>query len=185
MKKQYLTEMENDRRDYLIKLNKKLIEMLQADLYEYNTNSQEEEGRELLGKNWHEYIETKDNYNSFYLILKNWSKFIDNLNAEYLAKDEALALYKDIKNKQTKLYNMNCYDDGFEELDEEIENDCKKLLKYCEDQLHEYEELPSEDEAIQYADEMEQLSEYYIELWENGESDNVIRKDIAYTECYI
>lgn len=185
MKKVYINELETEKRNYLIKSNKKLIEMLQDDLYEYNMNSQEEEGRELLGKNWHKYIEIKDNYNSFYLILKNWSKFIDNLDTEYLAKDTAITLYKDIKNKQTKLYNMNYYDDDFDELDEEIENDCQKLLKYCEDQLHEYETLPSEDDAIQYADEMEQLEEYYIEERDDGTTDGVIRKDIAYTECYI
>ena len=185
MKKQYLTEMENDKRNYLIKSNKKLIEMLQTDLYKSNMDLQEEEGCELLGKNCHEYIEIKDDHTSFYLILKNWHKFIDNLAAEYLAKNTAIALYKDIKNKQTKLYNMDCYDDDFNKLDEEIENDCKKLLKYCEDQLHEYEKYPTEDDAIQYADEMEQLEDYYIEEREDGTTDGVIRKDIAYTECYI
>lgn len=37
----------------------------------------------------------------------------------------------------------------------------------------------------EYLVEMEQLNEYYIEIREDGTTDGVIRKDIAYTETYI
>ena len=67
----------------------------------------------------------------------------------------------------------------------ELETETKKVLEDVENYLHEFEEYPSEDDAIQYADEMERLENYYIEEREDGTSDNVIRLDIAYTETFI
>lgn len=186
MKKIYLTEMKEEKRNELIKKNSKLIEKLQNDLYEYYMFEQEEEGRYMLGDELHKYIDIKDDYNSFFLVLKDWYQFINNLDADYLAKEEAMDLYKTIKEKQEKLENIcDCYSDEFYDLNAEIEEDCKKLLSYCEEQLHTYEQYPDEDDAIRYNDEMEQLEGYYIEEREDGTSDNVIRLDVAFTETFI
>ena len=41
------------------------------------------------------------------------------------------------------------------------------------------------EDAIQYAYEMDQLDDYYIEVQDDGFTDNVIRLDVAYTETFI
>ena len=184
MKKVYINDLDTTRRNGIIKLNTKLMQMLQTELYQHNMFLQEEEGREMFGADSYRYIDIRDHYTSFYLVLKDWRKFIDNLDKNYLSP-KATTLYneiiKDIKkldeiDEDSEKYNMCC---------DWIELDCKKLLKCCEEQLHIYEEYPSENEAIIYADEMEQLEDYYIEEREDGTTDNVIRKDIAYTETYL
>ena len=183
-KKIFINNLETEERNRLIKNNKKLIDILCDDLYQSQMWQQEEEGRLLFGKDSYKYIEIKNEYSSFYLVLKNWSKFIENLDIEYLWIDGAIALYNEIIKKRDLLYNMDSNDENYYTLEEEIYIDCKELLKHCEIQLHTYEELPTIDDVIQYADEMEQLENYYIEVGEDGESDNVIRRDIAYTEYY-
>lgn len=185
MKKLFLTDINTEKRNELIKKNQKLENKLLEDLYEYNMFNQEEEGRELLGKDQYKYIDIKDHYSSFYLVLKDWSKFIDNINIDYLYNDDAIELYNNIIKKRDTLYNMDSYSDEFYDMDAEIEDDCKKLLKYCEDQLLEYEKNINIDDAIQYADEMDQLNDYYIEETEDGFCDNVIRLDVAFTETFI
>lgn len=184
IKKIYINDMDEDKRNELIKKNQKLMDILQDDLYQYNMERQLEEGEYMLGKEQSKYIEIRDNYSSFYLVLKNWTKFIENLDKDYLST-EGIELYNLIIKQQEELYNLDYYSENYNELEETIEENCKRLLKICEDLLHEWEQLPDEDDAIQYADEMEQLNDYYIEVREDGTSDNVIRKDVSYTECYI
>lgn len=184
MKKVYINDLENSRRNEIIKLNKKLMDLLQHDLYESNMFLQEIEGREMFGADSYRYIDIRDHYTSFYLVLKDWRKFIDNLDYHYLSV-EAAALYNKIIKYIEKLDSMDEDDTKYDALYDTIELDCRDLLKACEDQLHVYEEYPSEIDAISYAEEMEQLEEYYIEVQDDGTSDNVIRKDIAYTETYI
>lgn len=184
MKKLYLTEMEINKRNEIIKKNKKLIDRLKIDLHQSNMDCQEEDSRYILGDNWQTYIEYYNRCNGFFLILKDWRKFYYNLDKDYLS-EENQKLYNKIDEKITKLYNLDYYSDEYYKLDEEIENDCEILLDDIEDLLHSYEEYPSEDEAIEYADEMEQLNDYYIEVREDGTSDNVIRRDVAFTETFI
>jgi hypothetical protein len=80
---------------------------------------------------------------------------------------------------------MDPYSEQYDNLDARLEKEIKKVLKDIEDYLHGYEDYPSEDEAILYADEMVQLESYYIEEQEDGITDGVIRQDIAYTETFI
>ena len=183
--KKYINELETEERDKIIKMNQKLIYQLLDNLYEYEMDRQYEEGQLLLGENSYKYIDIKDDYSSFFLVLKDWEKMIDNIDPDYIAADEARKLYNYIKNKKNVLYNMDYYSLDYERLNEHLESKSKELLKQLEEQLHEYEKAPDEDDAIQYADEMEQLEDYYIEIKEDGSTDNVIRKDIAYTECFI
>lgn len=184
IKKVYLKDIENDRRDYLIKLNKKLIEMLQADLYEDQMFQQSEASADILGKDWHKWIQYNDHYSSFFLTLRDYRKFLINLDADYLTP-EARNLYDKTIIKLDTLDALDPYSENYDRLEAWIEKNSEIILKDAEEYLHGFEDYPSEDDAIRYADEMEQLEEYYIEVWEDGGSDNVIRRDIAYTECYI
>lgn len=184
MKKVFINELETEERNKLIKNNKKLIEILQNDLYECNMFMQEEEGREMFGTDSHRYIDIRNHYSSFYLVLKDWRGFMDNLDSDYLSP-EAITLYNKIKKYIERLNSLDENDTKYETLYNIIELECIDLLKHCEKQLHQYEDYPAEDDAIEYADEMEQLEEYYIEQREDGTTDGVIRKDIAFTECYI
>lgn len=185
MKKLFINELEEEKRNEIIKKNQKLENRLLQDLYEYNMFLQEEEGREMFGKDSYKYIDIKDHYSSFYLVLKDWSKFIENLNVDYIYNDDAIKLYNEIIKDRDTLYNIDTCSDNFNDLDEKIEEKTKKLLQYCEKQLHEYENIGNIDDAIEYADEMDQLNDYYIEVRDDGTTDNVIRLDVAFTETFI
>ena len=184
MKKIYINNLDTEKRNYIIKLNKKLLDQLQEDLYDVQMDQQLDCFECMLDKKGRDALEYHDHYSSFYYTIKNWRNFIDGLDKDYLST-EALDVYDKIINKIKELDEMDPYSDEYYNLDAELEEECKKILKDVEDLLHSYEDYPSEDDAIQYADEMERLNDYYIEEREDGTSDNVIRLDIAYTECFI
>ena len=184
MKKIFINELETEKRNELIKKNQKLINKLQADLYESNMDMQYIDSKNIMNDKALESIEYHDNYNSFFYTLKDWRKFITNIDSVYLS-EEASEIYKHIMDKIETLDNMDPYSENYYNLDAHLEEETKKVLKDIEDYLHGYEDYPSEDDAIQYADEMEQLEDYYIEEHEDGTTDGVIRQDIAYTETFI
>lgn len=183
MKKIFINELETEKRNKLIKNNQKLINKLQADLYESNMDMQYIDSKNIMNDEALRSIEYHDNYNSFFYTLENWRKFIVNIDADYL--NETKKIYNHIMEKLETLDNMDPYSEQYDNLEEHLEKETKKVLKEIEDYLHGYEEYPSEDEAIQYADEMNWLEEYYIEERDDGTTDGVIRQNIAYTETFI
>lgn len=184
MKKIFINELETEKRNELIKKNSKLMQLLQNDLYENNMNLQYIESENIMNDEAINAIRYRDHYSSFFYTLEDWRKFYQNIDYGYLS-NEASEKAKKIDENIEKMDALPEYNDEYYKLDEECEELTKEILKEIEDILHNYEEYPSEDEAIQYADEMEQLEEYYIEEREDGTTDGVIRKDIAFTECYI
>lgn len=184
MKKIYLKDMEIEERNEVIKNNSKLINILQNDLYDNNMDLQYIEGNNIMNEEAIKAIKYHDYYSSFFYTLIDWRKFYQNVTYVFLS-DEANEKAKKIDENIEKMDALPEYNDEYYKLDEECEELAKEILKEIEDYLHTFEEYPSEDEAIQYADEMEQLENYYIEEREDGTSDGVIRKDISYTECYI
>lgn len=184
MKKIYLVDLETEKRDYLIKFNKKLAEKLQNELYENNMELQYIESRNILNDEALKAINYHDNYNSFYYTLNNWRKFIINIDKDYLSP-EAQKNYNIIINKINVFDNMDYYSKNYERLENYLEKLTEKVLEDIESLLHSYEEYPSIEDAILYAEEMEHLNDYYIEQREDGTSDNVIRLDIAFTETYL
>lgn len=184
MKKIFINELETERRNNLIIKNEKLLNILCEDFIDMLGRQQEEAECCIMNKDALNAIEYHDHYNSFFYTLKDWEKFYDNIDYSYLS-DDASARHDKIRKNVEKMDALPEYNDEYYKLDEECEELAKEILKEIEDYLHTYEEYPSEDDAIQYADEMEQLEEYYIEEREDGTTDGVIRKDVAYTECYI
>lgn len=184
MKKIYINTLDTEKRNYIIKLNSKLIKKLQDRLYDVQMDQQLDCFECILDKTGRDALEYHDHYSSFYYTIKNWRNFINGLDKDYLSPD-GLNIYNNIIEKTKELDEMDPYSDEYYDLDAELEEECKKVLKDVEDLLHSYEDYPSEDDAIQYADEMEELEEYYIEEREDGTSDNVIRLDIAYVETFI
>lgn len=184
MKKIFINDLDTEKRNELIKKNDKLIKQLQEYLYEEQMFWQLDTTENCLGKDYHKYLEYHDHYSSFYFTIKDWRKFIDNVGSDYLT-DKGLEIYKEIIEESKKLDELEEYSDTYYELEEKLEKKCKIILDDLEELLHSYEEYPNEDDAIQYADEMEQLEGYYIEEYEDGFCDGVIRKDIAYTETFI
>ena len=75
--------------------------------------------------------------------------------------------------------------DNYWNLYNHLEEKTKEVLKDVEEYLHSFEEYPTKEDAIEYANEMEQLNNYYIEVHDDGFCDNVIRLDVSYTEAYI
>lgn len=184
MKKVFINELETEKRNELIKKNQKLVDKLQADLYESQMEMQYIDSKNIMNDEALRSIDYHDNYNSFFYTLNNWRKFIINIDSVYLS-EEAAKTYNHIMDKLETLDNMDPYSDNYYNLEEHLENETKKVLKDIENYLHGYEKYPDEDGAIQYADEMDQLENYYIEQHDDGTSDNVIRLDIAFTETYI
>lgn len=180
----FIKDLPEEKRNELIKKNSKLINQLQSDLYESNLEMQYIDSKNIMNDEALKAIEYHNNYSSFFYTLINWRKFIENIDRDYLSAD-VLDTYKEINDGIEKLDTFDVYDDNYYDLDAKLEEKTKIILKDVENYLHNYEEYPDEDDAIQYADEMEQLNEYYIEQREDGTSDGVIRKDVSYTECYI
>lgn len=184
MKKLYLTDMETEKRNYLIKLNTKLADRLQADLYESNMEMQYIDSKNIMNDEALRAIEYHNHYSSFFYTLIDWRKFITGIDPCYLSTD-AREIYEKICSKIDTLDSMDPYSENFDNLDNWLFKQTEKVLKDIEDYLHTYEDYPDIDDAIQYADEMDQLNDYYIEIDDNGNSDNAIRLDVAYTECFI
>lgn len=184
MKKILLNELDTEKRNYYIKLNKKLINQLQSDLYESQMEWQYYESKDIMNDDALRAIEYHDHYTSFYYILRDWRKFIININPEYL-DDDIKKTYNTIISKIDILDSMNLYSKNYNNLNEWLHEQTKKVLQSIEDYLHTYEEYPNEDDAIQYADEMDQLDSYYLEFQDDNQTDGVIRLDVNYTECFI
>lgn len=184
MKKILINNLPEEKRNYLIKLNSKLMNQLQDDLYDVQMDQQLDAFNCALDKEAQKAIEYHDHYSSFYYTIKDWRKFINGVDKDYLSP-EGLDVYNSIIKKMNELDAIYPYSDRYYDLDAELEEESKKVLKDVEDLLHSYEDYPSEDDAIQYADEMERLNDYYIEEREDGTSDNVICLDVSYTETFI
>lgn len=184
MKKIFINDLKTEKRNELIKNNSRLINMLQSDLYDNYMTLQYIESKNIMNEEATSAIRYHDHYSSFFYTLEDWRKFYQNIDYSYLS-DEASKKADKITKNIDKMDALPEYNDKYYKLDEECEELTKEILQEIENILHTYEECPDEDDAIRYADEMEQLEGYYIEEREDGTTDGVIRKDIAYTECYI
>jgi len=184
MKKEFLQDMEKEKIIYLIKLNSKLADILLQDLYHNNMDCQLFAFEDILNKEGQEAIQYHDNYTSFYHTLIDWRKFITNISRDYLSVN-TLPIYDKIIQKIDVLDSMNPYSDDYYNLESYLEKEAGKVLEDMDAYLHEFEEYPNIDDAIQYAIEMEQLDGYYIEIRDDGTSDNVLRRDVVYTETFI
>ena len=71
-----------------------------------------------------------------------------------------------------------------DQLIELIGKKANEVLDFCEKNLHEYEEYPSIEDVVIDAIDNDLLEDYYIELDENGNTDNVIKLDVNYTETF-
>lgn len=184
MKKLYLSEMDDEKLLYLLKLNSKLEQRFAEYLIEDLMFQQEEETKLTLGDNFYKYIEVRNHYDSWFFILKDYRKFLTNIDKDYLTTEEE-ELYNKLIDKLDTLDQLDCYSKNYDDLDNWLEENSKKLLELIEKDLHEYEDYPSIEDILQYNKEMEQLNDYYIEVQDDGFTDNVVRLDVAYTETFI
>lgn len=178
MKKIYLKDLSKQELYDLCEKNDNFMEQYYERVCEDNMHWQEEEGKNMLGIEHYKYIDIRDNYNSFYLVLKDWTRFIDNLDSDYLC-EEGKELYDYIIKKRDVLYNMEQYSNNYDNLEEHLENKCKELLKICEGQLHEYEEYP---EFTDVFDNMYDCEWYLEEEYYTDEKKEKIYLDVAYTK---
>jgi len=160
MKKIFLKNMETEALKKLIANNEDFLDIFREQLQNDWGEMQEEESSLMLGTKWTKWIDIKDHYNSFYLILKDWRMFIDNLDKDYLSP-EGIAQYEKIITLKNNFDELN--EEEQEEQEEIIENECKKLLSICENILHEYEETPKDYDVINYIIDTDQLmfTDYY------------------------
>lgn len=173
--KRYFKDIDTNKKIDIILNNNDLREQLEPRFYEDNMEQQEEETELLFGKDWCKWLDIRDNYTSFYLVLKDWYKFINNLDRDYLCT-KGIDLYNKIivLKKEYENTDMVEDEDKFNDLEEKLEEYCKELLKICEEQLHEYENFNEDD------------FKYYLEfhLEENNLFDDCYIIDDDYTKVY-
>lgn len=146
---------------------------------------QEEDGNLTLGSNWHEYIDIRDNYNSFYLRLKDYNKFFHNLDRDYLCQD-GIDLYdkteKLFKERDNMIVDTIESEDRFEELEDMIEKNCIELLEIVENQLHDYEKIDNNDLENWLFDNIND-NNLFNELYYYEDDINMkLYEDISYTK---
>ena len=184
--KKYFKEMSTEEKVNIIMNNDKLRREMEEHYYTDLMEQQAENGELMLGKEHWRYIDVRDNYNSFYLVLKDWHKFIDNVDKDYLSQ-EGIDLYDEIMKMYDEWGNMVVYEDEdedrYNQLEEEIENKCKELLKICEEQLHQYETYTDEDlkEDITFQLEENNVNE---DLYIIDDDTSKVYEDISYTKTY-
>ena len=164
--KKFIKNMDSEEIKKVLENNNKFYNLVYNDLYENDMEWQYEEGKLLFGENSHKYIDIRDHYSSFYLVLKDAFKFIENLDPTYLCQN-GIDLYNEIMKLKKEYENISCdskeEENRYNELEEEIENKCKDLLEICEKQLHEYEKGDySMDDMIDYIMNNSLYEEFYI-----------------------
>lgn len=182
--KKYFKEMSTDEKVNIIMNNDKLRRKMEEHYYTDLMEQQAENGELMLGKEYWRYIDIRDNYSSFYLVLKDWNKFLDNLDKDYLC-DNGLDLYNQIMVLKNEYDNIDIIEneDRFNELEEILEDKCKELLKICEEQLHQYETYTDEDlkEDITFQLEENNVNE---NLYIIDDDTSKVYEDISYTKTY-
>lgn len=185
--KKYFKDMSIDEKLDIIMNNEELRNKEGEYYYEDLMFSQEEEGKLMLGKDWYNYIDMRDNYSSFFLILKDWHKFIDNVDKDYLSQ-EGIDLYDEIIKIYDEWGNMVIYTDEDEEkqeqLEEQLEDKCKDLLKICEKCLHQYEDFTEDDLKYQVQFRLEEYSEEFDDYYIIDDDTSKVYQDISYTKTY-
>lgn len=183
MKKYFKNMSLEDRIDIIMNINDlkyKVGDMYYEDLMQ----QQYEEGQLMFGKEHHKYIDIRDNYSSFYLVLKDWNKFLDNLDKDYLCNN-GLDLYNQIMVLKNEYDNIDMVEneDRYDELEEELENRCKELLQVCEKQLHEYEDY-SDDDLKDYLSFQLEENNMYEDLYIIDDDKTRVYEDISYIKTY-
>ena len=179
--KRYFKDLDTETKVRIVMNNEDLFNTICNDVYEHNMGMQLEDGNLMLGEKDNG-IEIRDNYSSFFLVLRDWHKFLDNLDSDYLCQD-GLDLYSKIVELKEEYENTDTYSDRFNELEDLLEENCKELLKICEKQLHQYENI-TEDDLKSYLEfnleENNLFDDYYI--IDNDTSK--VYNDVSYTETF-
>lgn len=169
--KRYIKDFKEDELLKLLDENKTLQEHLEQDFYEDQMRWQGDEFEYIFGKDKWNYIDLKDHYNSFYLILKDY-RVIDEINKDYLNEDN-IKLYNIAKDEYQAFIsddNIEYGSDEYYDKEEKLEKLAKDLIKGIEDQLHKLEKWYSysrEDEKVELIDFY--LNCYCINVFENSE----------------
>ena len=182
--KRYFKDMETDEKIEII-LNVDDLKYKVGDKYYEELMFRQEEEHELMfGKDSYKYIDIRDNYNSFYLVLKDWNKFLDNLDKDYLCNN-GLDLYNQIMVLKNEYDNIDMVEneDRYDELEELLEEKCKELLDICEQQLHEYETY-NDDDLKDYLSFQLEENNMYEDLYIIDDDKTKVYEDIAYTKTY-
>lgn len=160
----------------ILENNESFKNTIWEDYFDYCMRAQEDEFYYMFGQNWRNYIDIKDNYNSFYLRLKNCYEFFKNLDSGYLY-GKGLILYQDLSEKFEKIEYLS------ESEEEEFESQCVELLEICENQLHRWENLKEED-MVEYF--LEEIQQGYFEnlYYYKDKNDYILYEDISYTKCW-
>ena len=179
--KKYLKDMNKEELKKVFDNSTKIQEEQYNLVWQDNMDWQQEYFEIFFGKNWHEYIEMKDNYNSFYLRLKSAYKFFINLDkdvTDYLNIENA-QIFKNIYKKANKYYinidkRCNYGSDKYYENIEKLEEECGKLLEILENELHLLENINDDEVFESFCDD----------VYENNIYDDLYIENNDYTHIY-
>lgn len=179
--KKYLKNMNKEELKKVFDTSEKIQNKEYEATMQMNMDYQEELGDIFFGKNWSDYIKMYDNYNSFYLRIINSASFFENLAedvTDYLSQEDTTR-FKEIYKKAKKCYtniNSRCIygSDKYYENYEKFEEECQKLLKILEDELHTVED-------VEYN---QVLDTFYIDVMDNNILDEFYIIDEDYTKVF-
>jgi hypothetical protein len=147
------------------------IEYLQSkfyeNLYEDNMNYQFDLGKIFFGENYNNYIDIRDYYSSFFIIIKDAVKFFENLqlyNKDYLNNEDAkkyTALYKQAKKHYNNINKCNYCSDNYYKHFELLENTCKSILEILEKELHSLENIEAQDVLEFFINDVFENNDFY------------------------
>jgi hypothetical protein len=140
-----IKELTKEELKELLKKNREFENYIYERAYEDNMFYQGERMKELMGDA--DGIEINNHYTSFYFRLKDAQKFFNSVNRNEL-DDEQRELYDNAKKLIDEYENLEAddlYGDKGEELYENIETECAKLMEKIEEELHGYETVTDDD----------------------------------------
>lgn len=161
--------------------NEKLKEDCYKDTYELSMEQQLEFGELCLGKDYHNYIDIRDNYSSFYLVLRNGTKLIENIDKDYLNTEEEELYNKAIKILE-KMNNETMYSDKYYEYEDKLDNITKELLELIEKDLHGYENIDDEQVIENFIFQLQNNYVYEDLYYYEDDKNYNLYEDISYTK---
>lgn len=141
MERKYLKEMTKEEVRQIVKGNERLRGEIYDRCYEGNMFIQSEQTELILGKEWHQYIDYHDHYQSFYLTVRNVERTLRNLDTDYMGESDAEKT-EEVRKLLEKWDDMTWEEqEENEDLWTEIEEKTGELVSSVERDLHEYEDI--------------------------------------------
>lgn len=165
--KKYIKDMNDEELKKIFNNIEHLQKEFYENLYNDNMNYQIDLSKIFFGDNYINYLDIKDYYSSFFIIIKDTVKFFENLhlyNKDYLNNEDAkkyAVLYKQAKKHYNNMNKCNYYSDNYYKHFELLENTCKSILEILEKELHSLENIDFQDVLDMFINDVCENNDFY------------------------